>query len=92
MDSEDAKADSQTNSKARDAEKPDLARIRLPRPHRVKARNLQMVSFTKKLQDKRLKFQNKRDKGKRKQEPDLSDDDDKGNCDLASEEGKASDA
>ncbi|CAO3569228.1 unnamed protein product [Mortierella alpina] len=92
MDSEDAKANSQTNSKARDAEKPDLARIRLPRPHRVKARNLQMVSFTKKLQDRRLKFLNKRDKGKRKKEPDLSGNDDNGNCDLASEESKASDA
>ncbi|KAF9920842.1 hypothetical protein BGZ67_000960, partial [Mortierella alpina] len=84
--------DTKAHSMAVDTEKQDLAQIRFPRPHRVKARNLQMVSFTKKLQGERLRRLNKRDKGKRKLETDLSDDDGNGNSDVVSKETKASDA
>ncbi|KAG9320341.1 hypothetical protein KVV02_004252, partial [Mortierella alpina] len=92
VDREDIKANSKANRMGLDTEKQDLAQIRLPRPHRVKARNLQMVSFTKKLQGERLRRLNMRDKGKRKRETDLSDYDDNGNSDVVFKENKASDA
>ncbi|KAF9271240.1 hypothetical protein BGZ68_003977, partial [Mortierella alpina] len=92
MELDDIQGNSKTSSVALDTAKRDLVQVRLPRPHRVKARNLAMVSFTKKLQGKRLRILNKRNKGKQRQESDSSDNDDDDNSDLTAKESKASDA